>query len=209
MTRLAALADIHGNLPALQAVIDDMAHFAVDHVVVAGDSINCGPFSREVMELVLERHWALIRGNNEFYALDHDTPRAPEHWSSFTLPPFLREQLGAHWLAVIAGLPDALSLRFPDAAPARVAHGVPGNPWIAITPRSTADDVNAWLNGVEETTIISAHSHIAMERHLGTLAHLQSGFGRFAAGWRSPRQLYDFGRGSQGLGIAATSSRAL
>ena len=94
MTRLAVLADIHGNLPALQAVIDDMKQFDVDHVVVAGDSVNWGPFSREVLELVFQRRWALIRGNNAFYALDYGTVRAPDFWSSFSLPPILREQLG-------------------------------------------------------------------------------------------------------------------
>ena len=75
MTRLAVLADIHGNLPALQAVIDDMAQFAVDQVVVAGDSINWGPFSREVLEVIRERRWPVIRGNNELYLLDYDTER--------------------------------------------------------------------------------------------------------------------------------------
>ncbi|MCL5995438.1 MAG: metallophosphoesterase [Chloroflexi bacterium] len=40
MTRLAILADIHGNLPALEAVIDDFAPEDVDHVIVAGDVIN-------------------------------------------------------------------------------------------------------------------------------------------------------------------------
>ena len=39
MTRLAVLSDIHGSLPALQAVMRDMEKFAVDHVAVAGDSI--------------------------------------------------------------------------------------------------------------------------------------------------------------------------
>ena len=88
MTRLALLADIHGNLPALEAVIEDMAQFAVDHVVVAGDSVNWGPCSRQVMEIITERAWALIRGNNELYVLDHDTERAPPHWASFTMPPY-------------------------------------------------------------------------------------------------------------------------
>ena len=39
MTRLAILSDVHGNLPALEAVIDDMAQFQPDHVVIAGDLI--------------------------------------------------------------------------------------------------------------------------------------------------------------------------
>ena len=168
MTRLAVLADIHGNLPALKAVIDDMAQFAVDHVIVAGDSVNVGPFSREVLEVISERNWAIIRGNNAFYATEYKTPRMPAHWSSFTLPPWLLEQLGAKWINVLACLPDTLSLRFPDAAPVRVFHGVPGNPWGAITPRSTLSEVQAWLGDTPEETIICAHSHIPMERHIGS-----------------------------------------
>ena len=166
MTRLAVLADIHGNLPALQAVIADMAQFNVDHVAVAGDSVNCGPFSRETLELVTSRNWALIRGNNAFYALDHGTERAPANWADFTLPAYLREQLGAGWLNVLACLPDTLSLRFLDAAPVRVVHGIPGDPWTAISPKSSASQIRSWLRDVAEDTVICAHCHIPMERRV-------------------------------------------
>ena len=164
MTRLAVLADIHGNLPALQVVIDDMAQFDVDHVVVAGDSVNWGPYSREVMEIISERRWAVIRGNNEFYALDYNTPRMPPHWSTFTMPPILRQNLGADWLRIIACLPDELCLRFPDAPAIRMVHGIPGNPFQAISPRSSTGDVKTWLADVPESTVICGHSHIALER---------------------------------------------
>ena len=166
MTRLAVLADIHGNLPALQAVIDDMAQYAVDHVVVAGDSVNWGPFSRQVLEIISERRWAVIRGNNAYYALDFGTCRAPEHWKSFTLPIFLREQLGDAWLNVIACQPDTLCLRFPDAPPIRVFHGIPGDPFVSINPLSTPSEIENWLRPVQEDTVIAAHSHIAMERQM-------------------------------------------
>ncbi len=167
MVRLAVLADIHGNLPALEAVLADMQRYAVDQVVVAGDSVNWGPFSREVLEFVTRRNWAAVRGNNAFYALDYGTPRAPAHWSAFTLPPILREELGESGLRSLACQPDSLSLRFPDAPPLRVVHGVPGNPWQAIYPQSTASEVAGWLETVDENTVICAHSHIAMERHVG------------------------------------------
>ncbi len=167
MTRLAVLADIHGNLPALEAVIKDMAQFEVDHVVVAGDSVNVGPFSREALEIITERYWAVIRGNNAFYALDFQTPRMPAHWSAFTLPPWLRDQLGAKWINFLVCLPDTLSLRFADAAPIRVFHGIPDNPWVAITPVSAPNDVECWLRNIPEETIIGAHSHIPLERHVG------------------------------------------
>lgn len=166
MTRLAALSDIHGNLPALQAVMRDMEPFEVDHVVVAGDSVCWGPFSRQVVDILNERGWAFLRGNNEYYLLDYDTARAPKHWSAFTMPAFIHTQLDGGCLNRIASLPDALVLRFRDAAPIRVFHGVPDNPWIAINPGSSARQIQTWLRGVAETTIIAGHSHIAMERRI-------------------------------------------
>jgi len=40
MTKLAILSDIHDNLPALEAVLQDLSPFKMDHVIVAGDVIN-------------------------------------------------------------------------------------------------------------------------------------------------------------------------
>ncbi len=163
MTRLAVLSDIHANLPALEAVVADMAQFNVDQVVVAGDIVNWGPFNREVMEYVTGQRWSLIRGNNELYLLDYLTPRAPEYWKEFTLPPWLREQLKG-WFYYIGGMPDELQLRFHDAPPVRVVHGYPGNPWEAIFPDTPDERVREMLCGVSESTVIGAHSHIVMDR---------------------------------------------
>ena len=166
MTRLAVLADIHGNLPALEATIDDLARYDINHVVVAGDSINWGPFSREVLEIIAARGWSVIRGNNELYVLDYSTDRAPAHWSTFTMPPYSHRQLGDKWVNRIATMPDTLQLRFRDAPPLRVLHGIPGNPWIAMYPSASQAQIRGWLDGVVEQTVISAHSHVAMERHV-------------------------------------------
>lgn len=166
MTRLAVLADIHGNLPALNAIIADMTQFDVDCVVVAGDSVNWGPFSRQVLEIISEREWALIRGNNELYVLDYATERAPAHWSSFTFPPYLHDQLGDAWVGRLAMLPDSLELRFRDAPSLRVVHGIPGDPWKAINPRTSVAKVEGWLAGVAENWLVAAHSHIAMHRRV-------------------------------------------
>ena len=166
MTRLALLADIHGNLPALNAVMADLARFRVDQVVVAGDTVNWGPFSRETLDFVLEQRWAVIRGNNAFYALDWGTPRMPASWSAFTLPEYLLAQLGPAGTRAIASLPDSLSLRFPDAPPIRVIHASPGDPWNAIFPCTAASEVAARLASVEENHIVAAHSHIPLLRQV-------------------------------------------
>ena len=170
MTRLAVLADIHGNLPALQLVINDMQQFKIDQVVVAGDSINWGPFSRQVMEVIWQRRWPVIRGNNEFYLLDYQTERAPAHWARFTMPPYLHDHLGDNWVNDIAALPDTLQLRFRDAPPIRVCHGIPGDPWTAITPLSSAPQIRRWLRDTSERALIGAHSHIALCRQVDNCA---------------------------------------
>jgi predicted phosphodiesterase len=167
MTRLAVLSDIHGNLPALQAVMRDMQGFNVDQVVVAGDVVNWGPFSAEVMEVVTREGWAVIRGNNEFYLLDFNTPRQPAHWSEYTLLPWLYEQLRGRWHNVIASWPDEISLRFPDAPLVRMFHGTPDNPWVSVSPILPDEQVEALLGDVNETTIIVGHSHLAMSRQVG------------------------------------------
>ena len=85
MTRLAILADIHGNLPALAAVRADLATQAVDRVIVAGDLINWGPCSAQVVEQVVADGWDVVRGNHELILLDYGTPRAPAAWEDLGL----------------------------------------------------------------------------------------------------------------------------
>ena len=96
MTRLAVLADIHSNLPALEAVLDDLKQFTVDRIIVAGDVVNWGAFSDWVMDRVADEECAVIRGNNELYLTEWQTPRMPESWKIFTLPPYTLAQLGKH-----------------------------------------------------------------------------------------------------------------
>ena len=207
MTRLAVLADIHGNLPALQAVIDDMAHYKVDQVVVAGDSINWGPFSRGVMEALWERHWPLIRGNNEFYLLDYDTERAPAHWSRFTMPPYLHDQLGDGWVTAIAALPDTLQLRFRDAPP------ITGLPW--HPGRSLDGDHAAILDGANSPLAARyqrAHTYLrAQPYRAGTagrsMAYLQSRLSGRAPRRRAQRQLHDPRWARRRLGVGGASTR--
>src|SRR5690606_21224585 len=103
------------------------AQFAIDRVIVAGDVVNWGPCSAEVLEIVTREGWAVIRGNNEFYLLNYNTPRQPAHWADYHLLPWLYHQLKGRWHQVIATWPDELSLQFPDAPPVRVVHDAPGD----------------------------------------------------------------------------------
>jgi len=170
MTRLAVLSDIHGNLLALDAVIRDMEALAepVDQVIVAGDSINIGLQSVEVLDRIAALGWAAIRGNHEFYLLDHGTEREPASRRDFTMPPWLSQTIPKHWKARLAAFPDTLSLHYPDAPPVRVAHGVPGDPWRGVYPASFQSDseVAALLAGTLERTVILGHTHLPLKRRV-------------------------------------------
>jgi predicted phosphodiesterase len=169
LTRLAVLADIHGNLPALEAVLADLAQFQADQVIVAGDVINWGPFSAQVMERVAAEGWTVIRGNNEYYLLDHETARAPAAWrdrNQWAMLDWLRAQLAGRWHNLIAAWPDTLSLRFPDAPAIRVVHGTPRDNTESLYPHAPEIELAERLAGVDEPTVIAAHTHLAMERHV-------------------------------------------
>lgn len=166
MIRLALLSDIHSNLPALEAVLDDLKTAAPDKIIVAGDVVNWGPFSAQVVERLLNEKSVIIRGNNELYLTDWQTERMPGAWHKFTVPPYTLTQLGAHLMDVIATWPDTLSLRFPGAAAVRVVHGSPRSPFEPIFPTTSDEEAALILQGVQETTVFAAHSHLALDRHI-------------------------------------------
>ncbi|MCB9147826.1 MAG: metallophosphoesterase family protein [Caldilineaceae bacterium] len=167
--RLAILADIHGNLPALEAVLPEIEQVQPDYVVLDGDLINGTPFSGEVIDLVRSLNWVVVRGNHEFYYLDFGTDRAapgtddPERWGQLHwLVKRIRPEQGAY----LAMLPDVRTFYFPGAQPLCIAHGVPGHNRVGFSNRQEDAEIAAKIQHVEEPTLISAHTHVQIDRQI-------------------------------------------
>src|SRR6266545_3873544 len=79
--RVAALYDIHGNLPALEAVLDEVRRADVDHVVVGGDVVP-GPMTRETLRCLLDLEIPIqfIQGNGEVAVLAEMAGTEPPDW---------------------------------------------------------------------------------------------------------------------------------
>ncbi len=77
--RFAILADIHGNIPALEAFLKEVKKEGVDGFVVAGDMV-VGPNSVEVLNRLRALDAWMIRGNNENYLLRFFSGEAPDWW---------------------------------------------------------------------------------------------------------------------------------
>lgn len=178
MTRLAILADIHGVWPALESVLDDLSQFIPDHIIVAGDLINLGPFSRQVVAHAVEHNWVVVRGNNELALLDYDTPRAPEHWqdlTQFAMLGWLDRQFDDDLKDTIATWPDTLQLRFRNAPPIRLVHGSPRSSLESIYPTATDEEIEELLAGTDEGVVVAGHTHLPMDRTVGNWRILNPG----------------------------------
>jgi len=127
--KICVLSDVHGNLPALEAVVEDIEQWRPDHVIVNGDLVSRGPYSLRCLRLIRERlpHSRLLAGNHEELVVQcaGQAPRPEDptfdlrrfaHWTA--------EQLGAA-VADIQGLEDHLDLS--DSAGGSAVHVTHGS----------------------------------------------------------------------------------
>ncbi|MCX6045856.1 MAG: metallophosphoesterase [Chloroflexi bacterium] len=85
--RIAILADIHGNLPAFEAVLQHVHQQKVDQLVIAGDLINGAPDSALCWQLAQTVPCLILRGNHERYIFDFGLPHAPAVWQTERFAP--------------------------------------------------------------------------------------------------------------------------
>jgi predicted phosphodiesterase len=85
MEQLALIADIHGNLPALEAVLCDIKKRKIKKIVCLGDVIGKGPSNVEVLDICMEKCDIIIKGNWEYYVSSYE-PKYSAVW--------IQEQLG-------------------------------------------------------------------------------------------------------------------
>jgi len=146
--RLGVISDVHGNLPALEAVLDDMP--AVDLLVCAGDVVGYNPWPAECVERVRGRDVPTVQGN-------HDRAVASGQASGFNRMAqagvdYARDHLGADALDWLDALPTE---RHVVDDRVTVVHGHPDDPDHYTYPREFAPDL---LDGAE--LLVMGHTHV-------------------------------------------------
>jgi hypothetical protein len=145
----AFISDIHGNVAALDAVMEDLKQRGVRQVIVAGDLVGRGPDGTAVVEKIAATGWPTIFGNHEEYLLNFIHRRVPPPWleiEEWAAARFMASELSDAAAGWIAKLPAAVSV--DDAPGVRVVHG---------SPTSTVEGLGPWT---DESTL---------QRHVGTL----------------------------------------
>lgn len=169
--KIAVLADIHGNLPALQEVISHIDQWSPDAVVVAGDVVNRGPRPRECLQIILERQrgdgWLVVRGNHEDYVINHARPNA-----SRSGPEFEIYQM-AYWTAnrlngqvsFLEEMPFQVSLRTPCGEEIRSVHASMRGNRDGIYPDTPDDDLRLQI-APPPAVLCVGHTHRPLIRSL-------------------------------------------
>lgn len=157
--RIAVLADIHGNLRALEAVLADMGRYAPDVVVNLGDNVS-GPLqAAATADLLLEQHdWIHVRGNHDRQLLD----RPPEQMGLSDRAAHAR--LNRRHLDWLAALPPTQML----SGDALLCHGSPGDDVQYLleevdAPRvrlASPEKIRARLGDVKAALVFCGHTHI-------------------------------------------------
>jgi len=205
--RVAALSDIHGNLPALEAVLADVEREGVDAVVVAGDSVS-GPWPSEVFDRLAAVGAQMVRGNADRLeeVMRHDGDLGA--WNA--------DRLGAARLATVAGWPLTLELEVDGLGAVLVCHATPDSDEPIYTRITPDDEVAALLGPVAARVLICGHTHMQYDRLLSTGLRLVNpgsvGMpyeGRPGAYWALLGPDIEFRRSDYDVEAAVTAIRAL
>jgi putative phosphoesterase len=157
--RVAALYDIHGNLPALEAVLREVEAEDVDAIVFGGDVVG-GPFSAEVFDRATGIPGArVIRGNADRTVLEGETEFGID-WAAE------RERLGDSRLAAITSWPLTVELEVDGLGRVLFCHAIPTADEPIFTRITTDEDVERLLGDTGSNVVVVGHTHVQFDRVL-------------------------------------------
>ncbi len=172
--RVAALYDIHGNLPALEAVLEALAAHQPDLIVIGGDALS-GPCPLATLGRLEELPTAVswLQGNCEramveaFDGVRDPSRHAMDTWSASCLDRAARDRM-AHW-------PKNVVVEVVGLGRVHFCHGSPRSDSEMLTVRTPESRLAAALHGVPEAIVVCGHTHMRFERTIGAQRVLNAG----------------------------------
>lgn len=118
MTRIAIISDIHGNLPALEAVLADINVRNIDQIICLGDLAGKGPSSCEAVDIIRSQCAYVVKGNWDHYMTDMHIDSEMILWH--------RKTLGAERVNYLKALPDYIEF-YMSGKLVRLCHASPND----------------------------------------------------------------------------------
>ncbi len=157
--RVAAIYDVHGNLPALEAVLADIDAQSVD-VIVSGGDLVAGPFPSEVLALLESRpDVRFLRGNADRLVLE-GVDEHEQDWAA------ARGRLGERAFETIGSWPLTVELEIDGLGHTLFCHAIPSADEPIFTRITPDDDVARLIGDVEADLVVCGHTHAQFDRRL-------------------------------------------
>ena len=177
--RIAVISDIHGNLPALEAVLGEIGAAGVDLVVVGGD-VAAGPMPRETIErlMTLGDHARFVRGNadRELRARFDGEPLDPGLPASVAaIVDWCATQLEQRHRDFLAGFEDRVVVDVDGLGPTLCCHASPRNDVDVFTVRSPEARLRELFAGVEQRVVTCGHTHMQFDRVFDAIRIVNAG----------------------------------
>jgi len=163
---VAVIADVHGNAPALAAVLEEVEREQVDLIVSCGD-LTWGPLPEETYELARGLNARFVRGNADRAVLEGVSETEREQWMQAHHTEEMREFLGTFEENVVVEVDGLGAVRF--------CHGSPRSDEECVTPETPEERVREFSAGVDEHVIVSAHVHIQFDREAAGIRSVNAG----------------------------------
>ena len=160
------IADVHGNAPALAAVLQDLERDQPDLIVSCGD-LTWGPLPEETYELARGLNARFVRGNADRAVLEGASETEREQWMQAHHTEAMRDFLGAFEENVVVEI-DGLGA-------VRLCHGSPRSDEECVTPETPEERVREFSAGVDERVIVTAHVHIQFDREAAGIRSVNAG----------------------------------
>jgi predicted phosphodiesterase len=179
--RVAAIYDIHANLPALEAVLEDIRRAAVDQIVVGGD-VFPGPMPQETIRRLLDLdipiEFLVGNGDREVLAqmrgVETEWYRAsPEHWREPVR--WTAGQLGPELERLLAGWPNTLRIEIGGIGEVLFCHATPRNDTECFTRLTPEDRLVPVFRGVGAPLAVCGHTHMQFDRTIGETRVVNAG----------------------------------
>jgi len=170
--RVAALYDIHGNLPALEAVLEEVD---ADTTIVVGGDVVGGPFGGETLEALraLGGRAVWLRGNTERELVEQPPPREGGP------PPGeierMRADLTDEQVEFVYGLPERVELDVDGLGRVLFCHAVPQNDLDIVTPLTPDERLASIVAGLETDAVVAGHTHMQEDRRVAGVRWVNAG----------------------------------
>jgi predicted phosphodiesterase len=158
--RVAVVSDIHGNLPALEAVLSEVDAEGVDTVVCTGDVLG-GPLSADVFDRLSGLGAQVVRGNADRFVIE-GTDEHGQDWDGE------RARLGDARLAAVAAWPLTVELEIDGLGRTLFFHAIPSADEPVFTRITPDEDVARLVGDVEASLCVCGHTHVQFDRSLPT-----------------------------------------